>query len=123
MTTGAIVVSWGAAVRGREVKALEVFGSALVMMEELTKEGRIHSHKEYFNVTGNASRFAGFQLIEGNIEELQRPQVDDRFRRLQQEAASIVENFTVTLAVGGSDQAIQGETTRFVEALQGLGYM
>ncbi len=122
MTTGAIVLTWGAPVRGREAKALEVFSKALTTMEALAKEGRIHAHKEYVNITGNATTFSGFQVVEGEIEELLKLQVDDDFRRLQNEAANIVENFTVTVAAGGSDQAIQTEITRYVETLQELGY-
>jgi hypothetical protein len=123
MTTGAIVITWGAAVRGREAKALEVFGKALATMEGLAKEGRIHAHKEYVNISGNATTFSGFQLVEGEIEELLKLQVEDGFRRLQEEASNIVENFTVTFAIGGTDQAVQTEMTRYVEVLQGLGYL
>lgn len=122
MTAGAVIVTWGSPVRGREAKALEVFTSALSLMEDLAKQGRIHGHKEFLAVTGNAQALSGYQIIEGEFEELLKLQADDRFRRLQTEAATIVDNFTVTLSIGGSDQAISGEMARYVETMQGLGF-
>jgi hypothetical protein len=121
--TGAIVASWGNSVRGRESKSLEVFGKALAHFEALAKQGRVHSHKEYIALTGNASRLSGFQIIEGEVEELQKILIEDDFRTLQVEASAIVENFTVTLYAGGSDRTVQELITRYAEATAGLGYL
>jgi hypothetical protein len=120
---GAVVASWGNSVRGREAKSLEVFGKALAHFEALAKQGRIHAHKEYIALTGNASRLAGFQIVEGELEELQKILVEDEFRTLQIQASEICENFTVTLYAGGSDRTVQQEITRYVETVTDLGYM
>ena len=41
---GALIVTWGSNVPGREAKGLEVFGKALAHFDELAKKGRIHGH-------------------------------------------------------------------------------
>ena len=119
---GALLISWGNPVRGREAKSLESFSRALGYFEELAKEGRIHGHREYFCLTGPAER-SGFMIIDGDLDELQKIQVDDRNLRLMIEAASIVENFEVTLCAGGSDQALGESMARFTETVSNLGYM
>jgi hypothetical protein len=121
--TGAIVITWGAPVRGREAKGMEVFGHAIERFEGLAKEGRIHGHREYFAVTGNTGRVGGFMLIEGDLQELVRLQGEEEQIVLQQKASAIVENFSVQIFAGGSDRAVQERMTSYVETLQGLGVM
>lgn len=119
MTTGAIVVRWGQNVPGREAKGLEVFGNALALCERYAKEGRIHGHKEYFNVTGTDG---GFQVIDGELDQLAQIVVDDEFRRVCAEASAVVTDFDVELCQGGTDASVQDGTTRYVAAMQALGY-
>ena len=121
--TGAIVITWGSPVRGRETKGLESFGKAVARFEQLAKEGRIHSHKEYISATGNSSRVAGFMIVEGNIDELWKIHNEEEQRRLLAEAQNITENFTIQFFRGGSDRAIQEEVTLYAETLAGQGLM
>lgn len=44
---GAVVISWGNLVRGREKMDLEVFGKSIAYADELAKEGKIASHQEF----------------------------------------------------------------------------
>ncbi len=120
---GALLISWGQPVPGREATSLEAFGKALGYFEGLAKEGRIHGHREYFCLTGNSQTRAGFMVVDGEIEELQKIQIADENLRLMAEAAAVVESFEVTLCAGGSDQAIGESITRFTETLSMLGYM
>jgi hypothetical protein len=120
---GAIVVSWGAPVRGRETKGLETFGQALAHFDALAKKGRVHGHHEYISVTGNASKLSGFQIIDGELTELQKILTEDDTQRLILRAQNIVENFTVQLFTGGSESAIQHEMTRYAEVAQEQGYL
>jgi hypothetical protein len=120
---GCMLITWGGNIPGREAKGLEVFMKALEYFEGLSKEGRIHGHREYLALTGNLSRRGGFMVVDGEIEELQKIHVSDENIRLMAEADSIVENFEVALCMGGNDQTISEATTRYVEALSGLGYM
>lgn len=117
---GAIIISWGAPVRGRETKSLEVFATALAHFEHLFKQGRIHAHKEYFNVTGAAG---GKMIVEGQLDELLKIQVEENTRRVIIQAEAIVEDFNVQILTGGSDATVQQQVQTFAETLQGLGYM
>lgn len=121
--TGAMIITWGAPVRGREAKGLEIFGNAVERFEQLAKTGRIHSHKEFFNITGNLGTWAGMMIVEGDIDELLKLQAEDEQLRLQAKAQSIVEHFTVQICLGGSDRSVQESMNRYVESLQGLGYL
>ena len=118
--TGATVIRWGQGIPGREAKGLEVFGKALERFEQLAKEGRIHSHHEYFALTGKQS---GFMIVTGEVEELQRISVEPETLALNSQAASIVQDFEVTLYGGGSDQAVQQLMGDYMSALGGIGYL
>ena len=120
---GALVITWGSNVPGRESKGLEVFGKALAHFDELAKKGRIHGHKEYLALTGNVDRLAGFMVIEGPVEELIKLQTEEATRALLIEGASIAKEFTATLTAGGDEQTLTSEITLFTKTQQGLGYM
>ena len=121
--TGAIVFTWGSAVRGREARGLEIFTKAIEQFEALAKQGRIHAHKEYIAVTGNAGRVAGFMMVEGQLDELLKLQTEPEQVRLQTQAQQIVDNFSVQVFAGGSDRAIQERMTTYTETLQELGVL
>lgn len=115
--TGAIVFSWGAPVRGRELKGLEVFGEALQYYEELGKEGRVIAHREYFATGGEG----GMMIVEGLLPELYQLVQEDEFLRLQTKAGSIVQDFRTQLVAGGSDHTVQELMTMYTETLADLG--
>jgi hypothetical protein len=81
MANGAIIITWGNPVRGREMQSLDVFGRSLAFWDEQAKEGRIHGHHEYFAVTGNSTERAGTMIIEGDLNELARLMVDEQNTR------------------------------------------
>jgi hypothetical protein len=118
--TGALVISWGANVPGREAKGIESFTRALGYFEELSKEGRIHGHREYVNVSG---RDGGFVIIDGELEELQKIMIEDEFLRRRTEGGAVVEDFRIELFLGGTDQSIQEGLTLFAETLNSMGMM
>jgi hypothetical protein len=120
---GALMISWANPVRGREAQSLESFSKALGYFEGLAKEGRIHGHREYFCLTGNSASRSGFMIVDGELEELQKIQLEDENLRLMAEASSIVEGFEITLCSGGSDQAVGESVSRFVETMSSMGYM
>ena len=120
---GALIVTWGANIPGREAKGLEVFGKALAHFDELAKKGRIHGHKEYISLTGNVDHLAGFMVVEGPVDELLKLQTEDSTRALLIEGATIAKNFTATLTAGGDEQTLTKEITLFTKTQQELGYM
>lgn len=117
--TGAIVFSWGAPVRGREAAGMHVFGEALEYYEEMSKEGHIIGHREYFDTAGTG----GMMIIEGLLPELYQLMQRDDYIRLQNKASSIVEDFRSKLCAGGSDGTIQEMMGMYTETLSELGYM
>jgi hypothetical protein len=116
---GAIHISWKSSVPGREAKGLEVFGAALERFEGLLKQGRIQSHEEYFAVTGSEG---GFMLVRGDLDELVRISVEPETLALNAKAAAIVQDFTVQVYGGGTDQAVQELMGSYVASLQEIGY-
>lgn len=118
---GAMVITWGSAVPGREAKGLEVFGKALAYFEGLAKQGRVHGHKEFIALTGNQSRVGGCMIVEGQVEELLKIQTEEATLRLLQEAELIANNFSIQLFRGGSDQSIQQAVTQYMETLRDFG--
>ncbi len=121
--TGAMVITWGSPVRGREAKGLEVFGKAVERFEGLAKQGHIHAHKEYFALTGNTGRVGGFMIVEGKVEKLLALQGEEEQIRLQQQAGAIVNDFTVQIFAGGSDRTVQERMSAYTETLSELGYL
>jgi hypothetical protein len=117
---GAIVTRWGASVTGREAKGLEVFGNALQRFEGLLKAGRIHSHREYFAMTGADG---GFMIAEGEVAELLAIVAEDETLKLNAQASAIVQDFQVQVYAGGSDQAVQNMVGLYAGGLQEIGYM
>ena len=117
---GAMVIRWGSGIPGREANGLDVFGKAVARQEELAKEGRIHSHKEFFALTG---REGGFMIVEGEVEELLRLAVEPETLTLNAKAAAIVQDFETQVYAGGSDQVIQELIGNYVTSLSEMGYM
>jgi hypothetical protein len=118
--TGAILIRWGASIPGREAKGLEVFGKAVERFEGFAKQGRIHEHQEYFALTGTDG---GFMLVRGDVEELLKIAAEPETIKLNAQAASIVQDFTIQVFGGGTDQSVQELMGTYVGGLQELGYM
>jgi hypothetical protein len=118
--TGAVLIRWGAQVPGREAKALEVFGRSVEHFEQLAKKGRIHAHREYIALTGRAG---GFMMLEGDVEELQKIQVEPETLALNSQAGAICTDFEITLYAGGTDKAMQDLIGTYMGAVGDLGYM
>ena len=117
---GAIVIRWGAPVPGREAKGLDVFGNAVLRFEEHLKAGRIHSHREYFSLTGKDD---GFMIVEGDTAELLAIVGEDDTVRLNAQAAAIVQDFEIQVYGGGDDQAVQSMIGTYAAGMQELGYL
>jgi len=117
---GALMIRWGQSIPGREAKSLDVFGSAINRFETLAKGGRIHSHREYFSVTG---RDGGFALLEGDVEELTKILAEEDTLRLNFQASAVVEDFEIQVFLGGSDQTVQQVLGGYTSSLSAIGYM
>ncbi|HTU95301.1 MAG TPA: hypothetical protein VMF14_05630 [Solirubrobacteraceae bacterium] len=110
-----LLLTWGASVRGREERSLEVFNEALGYYGRLQQEGRIES----FDVVLLAPNGAhdGYMELHGTAAQLAAVREDEVFRRLLVDAAMIVDdlrivegycNEGVAEAMGIYQQAIAG---------------
>jgi hypothetical protein len=117
---GAMVIRFGAGIAGREAKGIEVFGKAIGRFEELTKEGRIHGHREFFSITGPSS---GFMILDGDLDELLKIAGEEATLRLNTQAEAIVSDFDVQVFAGGDDQSVQQLMGTYNSSLGEIGYL
>lgn len=117
---GAVVISWGTPVRGREAKSLEVFGKAIAHFDALAKSGRIHGHQEFISRTGKQS---GFMLVTGDLDELTKIQNEDEVLALTTAGGTICDDFRVNLYEGGTEKATTESIQRYVGVMTDLGYL
>lgn len=116
--TGAIVTRWSRVTPGREAMALDAFGATLGYYEELSKEGRIIAHREYFAQDGS-----GMMILEGLLPELHRLVQEDDYVRALARGNAVVEGLQTDIVAGGSDQTIQEMMALVVGVEEELGLL
>lgn len=117
---GALQFQWKSNIPGREAKGAEVFGKVVAQFEQMTKQGRVEGHREYFNLTGGSG---GFVLIDGEVGELSKILAEDETVRFSTEAAATVEDFEINLLAGGPDEEAQALMGDWTATMKELGYM
>jgi hypothetical protein len=107
MADAGLFIGWGAPVRGREAKGLEVFSEALGYYGRLQQEGVIEGFETAL-LEPHGGDMQGFVLLRGSQERLAQLRVDDEFVRLSTRASLVVEGVGVVgAALGdGLEQAI-----------------
>jgi hypothetical protein len=100
MADAGLFIGWGAPVRGREAKGLEVFSEALAYYGRLQQEGAIESFEPVI-LEPHGGDLQGFILLRGSEERLAQLRVDDEFVRLSTRASLIVEGVGVVGAALG----------------------
>ena len=118
MADRALFVGWGAPVRGREERAVEVFNEWVGMLGRKQAEGMI----EGMDVTlldAHGGELDGFFQIYGSADQCAALQNDDEFRRAVLDATLIVDRFGVVPAVTG--EAVSGEMELYGEAIAKVG--
>jgi hypothetical protein len=101
-------IGWGAPVRGREAKGLEVFQESVAYWGRLEQEGVIESF-EVVLLYPHGGDLAGFALLRGSGESLDRLRASDEFNRLIARAGLIVEGLGVVSAALGDSLGPQVE--------------
>jgi hypothetical protein len=94
MADAGLFIGWGAPVRGREAKGLEVFNEALAYYGRLQQEGVIEGFETGI-LEPHGGDLQGFVLIRGREEKLAQLRIDDEFVRLSTRASLIVEGVGV----------------------------
>jgi len=113
MAGDGLFLSWGPVVRGREIKALEVFQETLTYYGTLQQEGKIESFEPVL-IAPHGGDLAGFILLRGARASLDEIRNSDEFRRLVTRAAMIVDNISVLDAYTGEALAAQMAVFRSV---------
>lgn len=100
MADAGLFIGWGAAVRGREQRGLEVFNEALAYYGRKQDEGAIES-TEVVLLTPHGGDLAGFILVRGSEQQMNELRIDDEFQRLNTRADQIVERLGIVDAAVG----------------------
>jgi hypothetical protein len=106
MADDALFIGWGEVVRGREQRALEVFGETVSFWQEAQSNGRIESFEPCL-LQPHGGGLAGFMLIRGERSQLDALTASDEFYRLVARANAIVEEMGVVNAFCGDALARQ----------------
>jgi hypothetical protein len=113
MAGDALFLGWGPVVRGRELKALEVFQETLTYYGSLQQDGRIDSFEPVL-LAPHGGELAGFIMLHGSRDSLDEIRSSDEFRRLVARAAAVVDDVGVIDAYTGEALAQQMGTFRTV---------
>jgi hypothetical protein len=97
----ALFIGWGEPVRGREAKAVQVFGEAMAYYQRLQDQGEIESFESAL-LEPHGGELGGFVLLRGDGEKLMRVWQTDEFFALVARSRLIVEDFGVIPALLGA---------------------
>ena len=100
MAEAGLFIGWGAPVRGREAKGLEVFNESIEFWGRLQEAGRIESF-EVVLLFPHGGDLYGFALLRGSHDQLNDVGGDEEFLRLTTRAGLIVERLGVVRAALG----------------------
>ena len=113
-----LFIGWGAPVRGREAKGVEVFNEGVAYWGGLQQDGQIESF-EVVLLYPHGGDLYGFALLRGSSESIDRIRASDEFNRLVARAGLIVEGLGIVSAALGDSLGPQVE--RYRQALGELG--
>jgi hypothetical protein len=111
---GAVVVTWGDGQPGVSGdKGMGVFANALAYYDGLAKQGRITGYRVY----GSATRQAGMLVIEGEVDELAKIQVEPEALKQLALGCAVAQDLRAELFIGGSPDDV---TQYYVNGMQAL---
>lgn len=117
MADAGLFIGWGAPVRGRETKGLDVFNEALAYQARAQEEGRTEGF-EVALLGPHGGGLAGFILVRGSEEQMATLRADEEFQRINTRASLIIDELGVVDAALGEGIAEQIGTYR--EAIDDL---
>jgi hypothetical protein len=117
MAEAALFIGWGAAVRGREAKGLEVFGEGAQFFGQLQQEGDLEGFDTVL-LSPHGGDLYGFFLLRGTNAQLGELQQREDFARLIARAGLVVEG--LGLVPGVVDEGLQQQIGIYQAAVQEL---
>ena len=118
MADRALFVGFGQPVRGREERAVQVFGEFVDMFGRMQSDGRIES-MDVALLDPHGGELGGFFMLHGSEEQCSTLQMDEEFRRACIDASLIVDDFGVVPAATGD--AVTREMGMYTEAVAKVG--
>jgi hypothetical protein len=118
MADRALFVGFGAPVRGREERAIAVFGEFVAMFGRMQSDGRIEGMVVTL-LDPHGGDLGGFFMAHGSAEQCAALQNDDEFRNAVVDASLIVDNIGVVPAAIG--EGVGSEMARYGAAVGKLG--
>ena len=118
MADRALFVGFGMPVRGREERAVEVFGEFVEMFGRMQSDGRIEG-MDVALLDPHGGELGGFFMVHGREEQCAALQFDEEFRRACIDAGLIVENLGVVPAATGA--MVGREMEMYNEAVKKVG--
>jgi hypothetical protein len=118
MTDRALFVGFGAPVRGREERAIEVFGEFVDMFGRMQSDGRI-AGMDVALLDPHGGELGGFFMVHGSSDQCSALSNDEQFRRACIDASLIVDHFGVVPAVTG--EGVGTEMAMYSEAVGKVG--
>ena len=109
-----LFIGWGASVRGREVRGLEVFDQAVGFYGRCQQEGRIESF-DVILLDPHGGGLAGYMELHGSADQLNALRDDEEFRRILLDASLIVDELGVV--EGYANEGIARELALYREAI------
>ena len=118
MADRGLFIGFGTPVRGREERAVEVFGQFVEMFGRMESAGRIEG-MDVALLDPHGGDLSGFFMVHGDEAQCSSLQLDEEFRRACIDAGLIVEDFGVVPAATGA--AVGMEMGWYNEAVQKVG--
>ncbi|CAN5789192.1 hypothetical protein BH24ACT25_BH24ACT25_10140 [soil metagenome] len=113
-----LFIGWGAPVRGREAKGLDVFNEAVGFYGKCQEDGRVASFDGVL-LEPHGGDLAGFFLLRGSTEQIGSLRSSEDFLQLMTRAGLIVEGLGVVGAFHGESLGQQIGT--YQQAIGELG--
>jgi hypothetical protein len=118
MADRAMFVGFGQPVRGREERAVEVFGEFVALCGRMEADGRI-AGMDVTLLDPHGGELGGFFMLHGSAEQCAALSSDEEFRRACIDASLIVEHFGVVPAATG--EAVGEQMAMYSEAVSKVG--
>ena len=114
-----LFIGWGAPVRGREERGLEVFNEAVGLYGRMQQDGRI----ERFNVVllQPSASIDGYIELHGTAEQIAAVREDKEFQRITIDASLITEG--LQMVDGVTNEGIAEQMAMYQEAVSKVPQM
>jgi hypothetical protein len=119
MADRGLFIGFGAPVRGREERAVQVFNEFVGMFGRMQSDGRIEG-LDVALLDPHGGDLGGFFMVQGSAEQCSALTNDEEFRRATIDATLIVENFGVVPAAIG--EGVGPEMAMYTEAVKKVGH-